>query len=440
MRKTKEEEIKIEKFFSEGSLGPIFFSNKSTLINWKESKQKSKFFLAKDNFWSKNFPTTASSLFLSNFIPGESATVIKLLQKKGYKLLGKSILDEFACGGTGLFSSSGEITNPHNKNRIVGGSSSGSAFAVAKNIVPFAIGHDAGDSVRRPSSYCGIIGFKPSYGLISRYGMIPMASSFDTVGIIALKLSTIKKVFKIIAKVDKRDLITLLSEKKKKEKANFKKIAIIEGIENFISREYRELYVNVIKFLENSNKYKIEKVKLPKNIRDYLQLSYLILCSSELASHLGSLQGITYGNKNFDLDIKENRSKFIGKWTKERILIGSYFLSQSELLLQAKKFRHRVQKWTKKLFSNFGFLVFPGTRGSAHEISSLLKEGQMNSTNISHWSDNLLLISNLSGNPSINIPIGKENKMPVSINIDSSWKNDQAVIKLADFISKNVKI
>lgn len=434
-----EKELEVVNFYCEGSSAPIFFSDENHLKEWENSENKSKFFLTKDNFWTKDFPTTASSLFLSSFFPVDDATVIKLLRAKGYRLLGKTTLDEFACGGTGLFSSEGEITNPHNSKNLSGGSSSGSAFAVASKIVPFTLGHDTGDSVRRPASYCGVIGFKPSYGLISRYGVIPMASSFDTVGILSLDLSIIKKVFKIIAKSDYRDLVTLSAKKKKKKlliNNNLKKIAVIKGIENFLSKEYSQSYLSNIEFLRNSGKYEIFEIEIPDKIRDNLQITYLILCSSELVSHLGSLQGITYGHNDVNETIENKRTQFIGKWVKERILIGNYFLKEDEFLNKAKQLRYIIKKWSEKIFSEYQFLVFPGTKGSAPTIDSFLNNDNMNA---SHWSDNLLLIANFTGNPSINIPIGKENEMPISLNIDSCWKNDKAVIDLANFIlNKNL--
>ncbi|CAG8759940.1 6497_t:CDS:1, partial [Racocetra persica] len=142
----------------------------TSIILGEKSEKKTSGFFAKDNFWTQKFATTASSKFLDDFQPSQNAFVIELLEKKKKKLLGKVVLDEFACGGTGLHAATGPIFNPYNSSCIVGGSSSGSAWAVAKNLVPWSLGHDTGDSIRRPASYCGIIGFKPSYGLISRSG------------------------------------------------------------------------------------------------------------------------------------------------------------------------------------------------------------------------------------------------------------------------------
>lgn len=191
--------------------------NYTIVLSYKNSSltyKKELTYFAKDNFWTKSFPTTASSDFLDSFSPNQNAFVIELLKKKKLTLLGKTVLDEFACGGTGLHAKTGPVFNPYNSSYIVGGSSSGSAWVVAKDLVPFALGHDTGDSIRRPASYCGIVGFKPSYGLLSRYGVIPMASSLDTVGILGKQVKDVKFVFSLLLQKDSRDLITCTSKPK----------------------------------------------------------------------------------------------------------------------------------------------------------------------------------------------------------------------------------
>ncbi|CAG8800089.1 20259_t:CDS:2, partial [Racocetra persica] len=264
--------------------------------------------------------TTASSKFLADFQPSQNAFVIELLTKEEKKLVGKAILDEFACGGTGLHAATGPIFNPRNLSYIVGGSSSG-------------------DSIRRPAAYCGIVGFKPSYGLISRSGIIPMASSLDTVGILARKVQDIKPVFSIISQPDLHDLLTVAKRKKILSRPR-NKIAVVAGIEKYLSSELNNLYHNTIKKLEKAG-YPIEKITIPKNIREHLQITYLILCSSELISHLNSLQGITYGPHE-KIAITHKRSKYLGEMVKQRLLIGSYFLENQELFVKAQKMRYLV--------------------------------------------------------------------------------------------------
>jgi aspartyl-tRNA(Asn)/glutamyl-tRNA(Gln) amidotransferase subunit A len=412
------------------------------MLEKKNDQEKLTYFFAKDNFWTKDFFTTASSDFLNNFELHTEATVIKLLKKKGFVCLGKTDLDEFACGGTGLLSKNGILVNPHNSKNIVGGSSSGSSVAVAKGLVDFALGSDTGGSVRCPASYCGVVGFKPSYGLISRYGLIPLSSSLDTVGILAKDVAITKKIFSIINKKDPRDLLTFAKKKLTKEKKHFeltKKIAIIDGLEKHLEKNLRELYNEKLKFLQKEG-YLIEKVKLPKKIRDNLQLTYLIISCSELLSHLNSLQGITYGSKEKKSSIKENRASYLGKEIKKRLLMGAYFLENSHYLEIARKIRSLTNVWVKKVFSKHEFLLFPSMNGPAPEIEKI--SSSFAGSEIVHWSDNLLLLANFSGIPSLSLPIGFVKDLPISININSSYKNDEKVLELADKLEKstNTKI
>ncbi|CAG8663550.1 2870_t:CDS:2 [Cetraspora pellucida] len=357
---------------------------------FKKSKNQSEKY-----YTSIELTTTASSKFLADFHPSQNAFVIELLTKEEKKLVGKAILDEFACGGTGLHAATGPIFNPHNLSYIAGGSSS--------------------------------VGFKPSYGLISRSGIIPMASSLDTVGILARKVQDIKPVFSIISQPDLHDLLTVAKRKKILSRPR-NKIAVVAGIEKYLSSELNNLYHNTIKKLEKAG-YPIEKITIPKNIREHLQITYLILCSSELISHLNSLQGITYGPPE-NIAITHKRSKYLGEIVKQRLLIGSYFLENQELFVKAQKMRYLVDKWVKKILQNYDFLVFPSTNSTAppaanfnHSFAGLIS---------SHWSDNLLLLANFAGLPSLSLPIGFVNDLPVSININSSYGNDKKVLALAE--------
>jgi aspartyl-tRNA(Asn)/glutamyl-tRNA(Gln) amidotransferase subunit A len=209
---------------------------------------------------------------------------------------------------------------------------------VAKKLVPFALGHDTGDSIRRPASYCGVAGFKPSYGLLSRSGIIPMASSLDTVGILAQRTSDVKSIFSVISQKDPHDLLTEARRNKKLSRPK-NKVAIVAGIEKHLPKKLGNLYHNVVEKLG----YDVEKITIPKRIREHLQITYLILCSSELVSHLNSLQGITYGVSD-NINITKKRGKYLGEIVKQRLLIGAYFLENQELFVKAQKVRHLVDK------------------------------------------------------------------------------------------------
>ncbi|KLL03537.1 MAG: aspartyl/glutamyl-tRNA amidotransferase subunit A [Mycoplasmataceae bacterium CE_OT135] len=416
----------------------------SPLPNYqKERKSQGKLkniaYLAKDNFWTENLPATASSNFLVDFGSGENATVIKLLAKEGAILKGKTAMDEFACGGTGLLANRGIITNPHNSQHITGGSSSGSAVAVAKGLVSFALGSDTGDSVRQPAAYCGVIGFRPSYGLISRYGLIPMASSLDTVGILANSVATTKKVFSVIAQPDPSDLLTIAAKQTRIKPVSFsltKKIAVLKGIEKYLSPEFAKLYQKTIAVLKGKN-YQVKTIEVPSEIKENLQLCYLIICSSELASHLNSCQGITYGQKvngaeNIGEKVCQIRTEYLGKSVRQRLLLGSYFLQNKQGCEQAYLFRQKVKNWAEKTFRQCDFLLLPSTNSEAPKIehSTFFFTGSE-----THWSDNLLLLASLGGFPSLSLPIGLVNGLPVSININAAYQQDKLLFQLAELIS-----
>ena len=404
-------------------------------------------YLVKNNFWTKDLPTTASSNFLADFIVGEEATVIKLLAKKKAILKGKTVLDEFACGGTGLLANSGPITNPYNSKHITGGSSSGSALAVAQKLVSFALGSDTGGSARQPAAYCGIVGFKPSGGLISRSGLIPMASSLDTVGILANSVSTGQKVFSVIAQTDPGDLLTTASQQLKVKPISFssaRKIAVLEEIEQYLSPEFVKLYQKVIVILKQK-KYQVETIKIPPKIRENLQLAYLIICSSELVSHLNACQGITCGPKidqvdrnmshKIDHQIQQNRTDYLGKSVRQRLLLGSYFLQNKNDCEQAYLFQQKVEDWSHKVFRKYDFLLFPTSNSEAPKInqSTFFFTGSQ-----THWSDNLLLLANFGGFPSLSLPIGLVNGLPVSININAAYKQENLLFQLAKLIEKEI--
>lgn len=285
-----------------------------------------------------------------DFVPGESATAIKLLEKAGIFLEGKTVMDEFACGGTGLLANTGPITNPYHPYHITGGSSSGSAAAVAKGVFSFALGSDTGGSVRQPAAYCGIVGFKPSYGLISRYGLIPMASSLDTVGILSDSVTTTQKILLIIAQPDPSDLLTVTTKQTQVKLISFsfaKEVAILKGIEKYLSSEFAKLYQKTI-FILKQKGYRFTTIEVPLDIRENLQICYLIICSSELASHLNSCQGITYGQKVVNTNeigqkIQQIRTEYLGKSVRQRLLLGSYFLQNKKDCEQAYLFRQKVK-------------------------------------------------------------------------------------------------
>ena len=422
--------------------------------------QKELLYFVKDNFWTTDFPTTASSNFLTSFFPEKNATVIELLSKKKFVLGGKTVLDEFACGGTGLYANTGPIFNPYNSFHVAGGSSSGSAVAVAEGKASFALGSDTGGSVRHPAAYCGVIGFKPSPGLVSRFGLIPTAASMDNVGILTNSVDTTQKVFAIIAQPDANDLLTITPKSSKfKLSPSTKRLVVLKEIEKYLSPAFASLYQKTLAILRKKG-YQIEVVEIPRKIRENLQLCYMIICFSELVSHLNSLQGITYGAKE-NTTIDQKRSNYLGKVVQERLLMGAYFLENQAILATVQAWRQKVKQWTEQLFRKYNFLIFPSTNSPAPKVDEIKdkkslyqkadqtegKEFLPNKTDQNtfvslgsetHWSDNLLLLANFAGLPSLSLPIGFDNNLPVSININSALGKDKEVLKVAELLEKEI--
>lgn len=394
------------------------------------------FFSIKSNFWSFGIPSTASSSFLKEFYPPVNCTVLKRIPRK-YTLMGSTFCDELGCGDTGNLSANiAEIVkNPFNEKRIVGGSSSGSALS-AIHSVSFSICSDTGDSVRRPAAFCGLFGFKPSYGLISRYGLIPLSSSLDTVGIISKNIEKIDEIFKKIARVDEKDLITIQAHNKvkKKEYRGSRKIFVIKGIEEFLCKDFLIKYSECKKKLKK--KFKIEEIEIPGEIKNRLKFCYFILNTTELFSHFNALNGITFGGGKREGNIIDERTELLGKEVKKRIITGSYFLqsSKSEILNRSKKVMEETNKWFSELVKEDDFFVFP----SFSEPTPAISEWKIEYNN-NHWSNNLLLISNLSGTPSITLPIDNTISGWFSLTINSSYGNDNNLIKMSKKVKKIIE-
>lgn len=302
----------------------------------KENEDSKLIYYAKDNLWSLDFPTTASSLFLKDFFSGCNATVIGLLAKAGYVLAGKTVLDELSCGGTGLHAVTGPLFNPYDSTRIVGGSSSGSALVVSKKLASFALGSDTGGSVIEPSSFCGLVGFKPAYGSVSRLGLIPFCSLLDTVGVMARSVEVVEKIYRVLAKADPMDLWSLYFWKKRakqvtsKEKSLFQRVVVFEGLEKFLDSGVAELYRHSLAQLKEKG-YTIVQKKLPLGLKESIRTTWISICFSQLVSHLNSFQGISFGfkkSRNKKTGVVEKRSLGIGSLVKQRMLVGGYILNK----------------------------------------------------------------------------------------------------------------
>lgn len=401
-------------------------------IKIKEGKLSKFCYIIKDNISLEDHLTTGGSLFLKNYISPYSATLIELLSNEGAIPIAKSNLDEFGLGGTGTFSYNGDVINPYDEKRITGGSSSGSAVAVAINACDFSIGTDTGDSIRRPGSYLGVIGYKPTYGLISRYGVLPYSPSFDHVGLFSKDISIIQSVMSVIAKHDDKDFtsqnieIDFLKESENK-KYN---IAVLKQTFKDVRNEVVDLFNNSLNKIQNAN---IQQKDFEEKILKMIPLVYKIISYSEAVSCYQNMTGITFGEnmggKNFEEIATNNRTKNFGNELKRRFIIGSFCTSEdnyNDLFLKSKKIRTLVINETNKIFEKSDFIISLGSS----DIAPLNKDIKENNAK-DKLAEYYLQVANFGGYPSITIPMGYINEMPIGMNIMGKLNSDSKLLFFA---------
>lgn len=400
----------------------------------------------KDNYSTKGILTTASSNILKNYIPVYDSTVYKKLKDAGAVLVGKTVLDELAMGGTGTTGNTGVVNNPWNIERQIGGSSAGSAAAVALGIVPFAIGSDTGDSVRKPAAYGGVVGFKPTYGRISRYGLFAFASSLDHVGIFARSVKDAAIVTDILKGQDENDMTSLPNEDiNYTDKINLsvkgKKLFYLKDIcdINFYKEKNEELESILNNFkdvIDNCKKIGIEvyEEKIDKDLLNALYPVYNTISCAEATSNYSNLTGIPFGVRGEGNNIEEimfdARTKGFSELIKRRFVIGSYVLqkeNQERLFLNACRIRRLVVEKFNELFKKYDGFVMP----SSDIIAPKFDERSDKLSDEYLILGNHLVIGNFGGYPSISIPSGFIKDMPIGISITGAIKNDDLVLNIA---------
>lgn len=398
----------------------------------------------KDNFSTKGILTTACSNILSDYIPPYDSTVYKKLKESGAVLIGKNTMDELAMGGTGLTSFNGITRNPWDLTRITGGSSCGSVAAVSMGIVPFSIGSDTGDSVRKPASYTGTVGFKPTYGRISRFGLFPFASSLDHVGVITRNVKDVALVTDVLKGFDKYDMTTLPNEN----------INYVDNLDNnitgkklFYIKEIIDTKSEVIdEFNKLVNKIRdtgviVEEVSIDKKLLECLFPTYFIISCAEATSNNSNLTGIIFGNKIDGKTSEEimfnTRTNGFSEMIKRRFVIGSYILqkeNQEKLYMNAKRVRNLIVSKINELFKIYDGLILPASGSVAPKIEDIDKSDKLSDEYL--LLENHLVIGNFGGYPSITIPMCLINNLPVGVNITCMSKNDNLCLNLAYQIEK----
>ena len=398
----------------------------------------------KDNISTKGILTTGSSNILKDYVPVYDATVYKKLKEAGAVLVGKTTLDELAMGGTGTTGHTGIVRNPWDKNRIIGGSSSGSVCSVALGIVPFSIGSDTGDSIRKPAAYGGIVGFKPTYGRISRYGLFAFASSLDHVGVLARSVRDVSYVMDSIKGHDNNDMTSLpdenilYSDNIDNDIKGKKLFYIKEALENKSGNtELQKIIDNFYSTVDKARElgFIVEEVSIDTKLLEAVYPVYNVISCAEATSNNSNLTGISFGSRIDGSDVNDimmkTRTAGFSELIKRRFVIGSYVLqkeNQDKLFLNACRVRRLLVDKFNELFKNYDGYILPSIERIAprfDETSDKLSDDYL-------ILGNHLIIGNFGGYPSISIPSGFVDGMPVSVNITGRAKDDHLVLNMAN--------
>lgn len=398
-------------------------------------------FSAKDNILVEGFPCTAGSKILENYTAPYNATVIEKLKKQGSVILGKTNLDEFALGSSTENSAFGPTKNPHDLTRVPGGSSGGSAAAVAADLSVFSLGSDTGGSIREPAAFCGVVGLKPTYGAVSRYGLIAFASSFDQIGPITKTVEDCQIVFNAIKGKDPLDSTSLEAPEFKDSRFNIQNLKIGLPREYFDKKlddpEMEKIIKIAIKKYQDRGA-KIVDVALPHTA--YGLAAYYIIAPAELSANLARFDGIKYGafqEDSFDNNLLEvyfkNRGRGFGPETKRRIILGTFVLSSGHYeayYLRAQRAISLIKKDFERAFKKVDVIFSP--------VSPVLP------FKIGEKTDNPLLMylvdvytdsANLAGLPALSLPVGRVGNLPVGLQIIGKYFEEDKILEIAKWIA-----
>ena len=400
----------------------------------------------KDNICTRGTLTSCGSKMLSNFIPPYDATVVKKIKAEGMVILGKTNMDEFAMGSTTETSFYGPTINPHGTNRVPGGSSGGSAACVAADLAPISLGSDTGGSIRQPASFCGVTGLKPTYGTVSRYGLVAFASSLDQIGPIGKTAADCAALFNVISGVDDRDQSSTVSEKVDIDAvASFdvrgKKIGLPE--EYFgegIDEDVKARVMEAVRYYED-NGATVEKFSMP--IIEYAIPTYYIIACAEACSNLSRYDGVKYGfrpegvDNLMDLYVR-SRSEGFGMEVKRRIMLGNFVLSSGyydayyNKALQAKAL---IKKAFDEAFEKYDVVIGPVAPTTA------LKAGESLSDPLKMYlGDICTVLINIVGLPAISVPCGSDKEgMPVGMQIIGRHYDEQTILGFAANYQRGVR-
>ncbi len=392
----------------------------------------------KDNICTEGVLTTCASKILENFVPQYSATVVDLLKEAGAVIIGKTNMDEFAMGSTSETSYFGATKNPWNTEHVSGGSSGGSAAAVAAQECFFALGSDTGGSIRQPASYCGVVGMKPTYGTVSRYGLIAYGSSLDQIGPICKDVTDCATIMEIIASYDEKDSTSM-----KREATDFTS-ALVDDVKGMkigipttyfkegLDAEVKEAVMKAVKTLEEKGAI-VEEFEL--DLVDYAIPTYYTIASAEASSNLERFDGVKYGYRSEEYNglhdmYKKTRSRGFGEEVKRRIMLGSFVLSSGyydAYYLKALKVKALIKKAFDDAFSKYDLIIGPVAPTTAPKLGSSLQDPMK-----MYLSDIYTISANLSGLPAMSIPCGRDSKgLPIGMQLIGDCFKEKNIIRAA---------
>ena len=392
----------------------------------------------KDNICYKDHQVTASSKMLDGFVSPYSSTVVDRLLKEDAIIIGRLNCDEFAMGGSNETSYFGPVKNAVDEERVAGGSSGGSAVAVQADMCLAALGTDTGGSVRQPAAFCGNIGFKPTYGRISRYGIIAYASSFDQVGTVTSSVSDSALLLEVLAGVDEADS-TVSSTAVPNYTQNLtqggsKKIAVLkETIENeALDPEIKEAILKAIETLKSQG-HSIEYVSF--DMLDYLVPAYYVLTTAEASSNFSRYDGVHYGYRNTQAEslnqlYKSSRAEGFGEEVKRRILLGTFVLSAGyydAYYQKAQEVRRLIREKVEDLLTTHDFLLSPVTPTPAFKIGENMQDPL-----VMYMADIYTVLASLAGIPAVALPLGNNKSgLPLSIQLMAKHFNEEGLLNLS---------
>lgn len=391
-------------------------------------------FVVKDNFLAFGAPTTAASKMLENFNAPLQATAVEKLEAEGAICIGKANLDAFANGGSTENSAFGPTKNAFDKSRVAGGSSGGSAVITALNVVPFALGSDTGGSIRQPASFNGVVGVKPTYGMVSRYGVVAMASSTDTIGVLTTNIEDAELVMSIMSGCDKSDMTTLPDyfEISTEIKPNQRVGLIKDFMSDDVDLDVRNQVNKYADKLRGAG-HIVEEVSLP--MAKYALAMYYIIVPAEICSNLSRYDGIRYGHRAEGVNTLaelygRTRDEGFVTENKRRIMIGSYVLSSGffdAYYLKAQKARTLLINEFNKLFETYDVLIGPVAPTTAFKL------GENTADPIKMYLNDIMTVpTSLAGLPAISVPFGRDkSSLPIGVQLIGPMKSDALLLSLA---------